>query len=216
MTRPLAVGLMPTFNRPAMAHRAMHMFLGQDYRGPTRLVVFDDGDLPALTCGVCADHVEIVRCFRVNLPTKRNMMMQHVGDTSAIYFMWDDDDFHGPRRLSRQIAALEEGYGGCLMRPTLYYNEITEDLRMSSWISDATIAYRWSFWQKRRFFEGVDPGSGRLFVSNRHDLVEQHGELNYCTVVHAGQRHTPPAFGEPDFTHAPVSPEWIKERLRMP
>lgn len=215
MTRPLAVGLMPTFNRPEMAHRAMHMFLGQDYRGPSQLVVFDDGDAPAATCGVCAQHVQIVRCNRMNLPAKRNAMMDYVANPNAIYFMWDDDDFHGSRRVSRQIAALEEGFGGCLMRPTLYYNAITEDIRVSMWISDATIAYRWEFWRTRSFFEHVDPGSGHMFVSGRHDLVELHGELNYCTVVHAGQRHTPPAFGPPDFTDAPVSASWIKERLRL-
>lgn len=212
-TLPRAVGIMPTFNRPAMAHRAMHLFLDQDYGGPTHILVFDDGDNHAVTCPTCSPHVELVRRPRTNLPTKRNAMMEHVGDRDAFYFMWDDDDYHGPHRISRQIDALVY-HRAVIMRPTLYYNSINKDLRLSRWISDATAAFTWEYWSKRRFCEGLDPGSGHLFV-NHPDVVAIPGELDYMTVVHAGQRHTPPAFGPPDFYEAPVSAEWAEERLQL-
>lgn len=201
-----------------MAHRAVHLFLEQDYAGPRHLVAFDDGEQQLVTCATCEGHVEVVRHERVNLPTKRNRMMAHVRDLDAIYFMWDDDDYHGPGRVRRQVEALRDSEA-CILRPTLYYNQIAGDVRVCSWVSDATVAYRWSFWERRPFDEHTDPGSGYRFVcmsmDNPPKLVELHGELDYVTVVHAGQRHSPPAFGPPHFTEAPVDAAWVEDRLRL-
>jgi glycosyltransferase involved in cell wall biosynthesis len=212
---PRAVGLLPTYNRPKMAHRAAHLWLEQDYAGQKTLLVFDDGEEPATFCASCTAHVEVVHHARRNLPHKRNAMMELVGDEDAIYFLWDDDDYHGPRRVSRQVSALAGGAAACIMRPTLYYNSITGEVATSSWISDGTVAFTWAFWSRRRFDENTDPGSGFRFVNNA-GAVEIPGELDYCVVVHAGQRHTPPAFGLPDFTDAPVSAEWAMCRLALP
>jgi hypothetical protein len=99
------------------------------------------------------------------------------------------------------------------MRPTLYYNVITGQLATSSWVSDGTVAFTWDFWARRRFDERIDPGSGLRFVNNA-GAIEIPGELDYCVVVHAGQRHTPPAFGLPDFTDAPIDAAWVASRLR--
>ena len=213
MNLPRVVALMPTQNRPEMAHRSAHFFLEQIYPGPKTLLVFDDGDFRAKFCPSCEQDMVYVRCERTNLPTKRNRMMEHVGDHDAFYFMWDDDDYHGPNRVGRQVDMLVH-CPAVIMRPTLYYNSITRDVRMSKWISDATCAFTWDFWDKRRFCESIDPGSGHLFV-NSVDVETIAGELDYMTVVHNGQRHTPPAFGPPDFYDAPVTAEWAEERLRL-
>lgn len=216
MTLPRVIALLPTFNRPEMAHRAVHLFLEQDYAGPRRLVAFDDGDQPVVLCSSCEGHVELVRHDRVNLPTKRNRMMAHARDPEAIYFMWDDDDYHGPGRVRRQVEALRDNEA-CILRPTLYYNQMAGDVRVCSWVSDATVAYRWSFWSQWPFDERLDPGSGYRFVCRpltNQKIVELHGELDYVTVVHAGQRHSPPAFGPPHFTDAPVDVTWVESRLK--
>ena len=214
MTLPRVVGLMPTYNRPEMAHRAMHLFLEQDYGGQMTLLVFDDGETPTTDCSRCRSEIKIVSHARMRLPAKRNAMMEYVGDPDAFYFMWDDDDYHGPGRISRQVDQLVY-HPACLLRPTLYYNSISNELVRSSWVSDATIAYSWDFWRKRAF-DDVDPGSGGRFVWKRPEMVEIDGELDYMTVVHPGQRHTPPAFGLPDFFAAPVPASWAAERLRAP
>lgn len=209
---PRAVAIMPTKDRPEMAHRAVHMFLEQDYPGEKHLLVFDDGAVPMQKCGECHDRFEYVRCDLMNLPKKRNAMMAHVNDPQAVYFLWDDDDYHGPYRMVTQVPAVE-WHGAVLLRPTLYFNSITDDLRMSRWISDGTVAYAWEFWSRRRFNEKTDPGSGHLFVTHPR-LVEQiPGDTHYMVVVHAGQRHTPPAFSPPDFTEAPLPASWARERL---
>lgn len=214
MRWPRVVGLMPTKNRPQMAHRAVHLFLEQQYEGDKHLLVFDDGVVPIETCYGCRGRFELVRCNRMNLPTKRNAMMLHVNDPDAIYFMWDDDDYHGPMRVATQLDAVLEHHA-CILRPTLYYNAITHDLRVSRWISDATVAYDWSFWDRRRYHEQIDPGSGRQFVTYPRPVAEVRGVPDYIAVVHRGQRHTPPAFGPPDFTETDLTADWARERLRL-
>ena len=100
MNWPCAVGIMPTRNRPQMAHRAIHLFLEQDYEGPRRLVVFDDGDVGLDICFQCEGRFELKVVPKCSLPKKRNDMMEYVADQGAIYFLWDDDDYHGPDRAS--------------------------------------------------------------------------------------------------------------------
>jgi len=213
MTR--AVALLPTYNRPEMAHRAVHLFLAQDYPGPKQLLIVDDGDRPVSLCDACrVPEVELLEWPRTNLPTKRNRMIRHLNDREAIYFLWDDDDYHGPARVRRQVQALD--HGACILRPTLYYNKISGEIATSSWISDGTVAFTWDFWHRRGLFdERVDPGSGFRFLQGTR-AVELPGELDYMVVVHAGQRHTPPAFGAPDFWDAPVPASWAEERLVTP
>jgi len=209
-----AVGLLPTYNRPAMAHRAAHLWLEQDYAGPKTLVVFDDGEQSATFCASCASQISIVHHARMNLPRKRNSMIDYVGDEDAVYLLWDDDDYHGPARVRRQVQALAD-HGACILRPTLYYNEISGEIATSSWLSDGTAAFTWDFWRRRGQFDvRVDPGSGFRFLQGTR-AVELPGELDYMVVVHAGQRHTPPAFGPPDFTDAPVDASWAEARLRL-
>lgn len=205
---------MATRNRSAMAHRAAHNFIDQDYAGQRHLLVFDDGEEPFVSCEECAPNIELMTTSPMRLPTKRNEMMRHVGDRDAFYVQWDDDDYHGPTRISRQVDVIVH-HEGCLLRPTLYYNSITDEIRTSRWKSDATMAFRWEFWERRPFLDSVDPGSGSHFIANRPTLVEIDAELDYMVVVHAGQRHTPPAFGLPDFYEAPVSAAWARERLRL-
>jgi hypothetical protein len=213
MKLPRVIGLMPTYNRPEMAHRAAHLWLEQDYAGPMSLLVFDDGEHPAAFCATCSPRVRVVNHAKVNLPTKRNAMMEFIGDESALYFLWDDDDYHGPHRVRRQVAALAKS-PACILRPTLYFNAISGELRTSTWVSDGTAAYTWAFWVERRFHEQTDPGSGLVFIK-RIGVAEIHGELDYVVVVHAGQRHAPPAFGPPEFTEAPSSAEFVSELLRL-
>lgn len=211
-----AVGLLPTYNRPEMAHRAIHLFLEQDYAGPKHLLVVDDGDQRVQLCDACrVPEVELLVWPHTNLPTKRNAMMRYLDDHDAVYFFWDDDDYHGPSRISRQLAFLADGgHPACVFSQMLYYNSITSDLRLSTWISDATVAFTWGFYARRPFHEHTDPGSGFLFI-NHPSVGRVPSSLEYMTVVHAGQRHTPPAFGPPDFAEAPVDASWAEARLRL-
>lgn len=219
MNWPRAVGIMPTRNRPEMAHRSVHLFLEQTYEGEKHLLVFDDGDVGIDACEDCIGRFELVNPkLDTCLPRKRNAMMRHVDDQEAVYFLWDDDDYHGPDRIRRQVPVVVN-FPICIMRPTLYYSSIENDLRMSRWLSDATAAYTWEYWRRiGGFNERIDPGSGLAFCKpprNVGEVMEIPGAYDYMVVVHRGQRHSPPGFGPPDFTEAPVPASWAQERLQL-
>jgi glycosyltransferase involved in cell wall biosynthesis len=220
MTRlPRVVGIMPTYNRPGMAHRAVHLFLEQDYEGDGLLLVYDDGERKFEPCSTCRSKIDLVQHDKLELPVKRNRMIERDSDPHAIYVNWDDDDYHGPGRVRRQVEAITSAppwMQACILRPTLYYNSLSGELATSNWLSDGTIAHTFDFWRLGAYTPGIDPGCGRRFVQPRmKEIVTIDGDLDYCVVVHADQRHTPPAFGPPDFTAAPVGVEWITERLRL-
>lgn len=217
--KPRAIGLMPTYNRPEMAHRAVHLFLEQDYDGDKHIIVYDDGEWQFEPCSSCRDNIDLVRHDRLKLPVKRNLMIERSADTAAVYITWDDDDYHGPTRIRRQVKAIASTapeIGACILRPTLYYNSITRELATSNWLSDGTIAHTYDFWLKRPYNDQVDPGSGMKFVYPRmKEIVTIDAELDYCVVVHAAQRHSPPAFGPPEFGVAPIDADVMDRLLRM-
>jgi O-antigen biosynthesis protein len=106
--RPAVSCLMPTYNRRAFVARAIRYFRQQDY--PNReLVVLDDGE----------DRVEdlvprddpAIRYLRLDeratIGRKRQIACEAAdGD---VLVQWDDDDWYGPTRLSRQVAPLAVG-----------------------------------------------------------------------------------------------------------
>ncbi|HEX5104303.1 MAG TPA: glycosyltransferase, partial [Pirellulaceae bacterium] len=97
---PLVSCIMPTGDRREFAILAIRCFLEQDY-GQKELVIVDDGAIP-----LAADELNNpqIRCIRLSarasIGAKRNLACREA--RGAIIVQWDDDDWHGPRRLSRQ------------------------------------------------------------------------------------------------------------------
>jgi len=106
--QPAVSCLMPTYNRRAFAGRAIRDFLAQDYPN-LELVIIDDGEdriedlVPAE-----APSVRYVRVAeRATIGRKRQLACEAAdGD---VMVQWDDDDWYGPTRVSRQIAPLAAG-----------------------------------------------------------------------------------------------------------
>jgi hypothetical protein len=217
---PRVVGLLATRNRPDAAHRAAHLFFEQDYRGPKTLLIFDDGDVGSRFVP-CPDLIEadIVYHAHAELPAKRNQMVEYVDDPDAIYVVWDDDDYHGPGRLRRQVQALLQvpQAGACLIRPVLYYDAEMRSLWRCAHAFDATIAFRHAFWLLRPWEEDQGMASGHRFVINRGDAayVNVDGQLDYVVVWR--RQH---ALDQPDlndasnYAPAPVHASTIERLLR--
>lgn len=221
MSEPRVIGLLATQDRPALAHRAAHLFLEQEYAGPKTLLVFDDGTKPFRVCEALRD-VEIVRHERVSLPVKRNRMVRHVNDPDAIYVVWDDDDYHGPLRIRRQVAALEtaQNADACLLRPFLFYNQVTraQVWRCSGRTPDASLAFRWAFWEARPWDETIDPGSGWRMIANRptSKLVYLDGVEDYVVVWHGKHRFTaPPNTHEQNWAPTTFDAAWAEDKLQL-
>jgi glycosyltransferase involved in cell wall biosynthesis len=104
---PLISCIMPTYNRRSFVALALRAFESQDY--PSKeLIVVDDGTDPV---GDLVAEVPAVRYVqlpaRASIGEKRNHACAEArGDIIA---HWDDDDWYGPDRLSRQIAPLLAG-----------------------------------------------------------------------------------------------------------
>ncbi|MFN0105505.1 MAG: glycosyltransferase [Bryobacteraceae bacterium] len=102
--RPLISCVMPTANRTAFALRAVDYFLRQDY--PERELIIVDSGADDLS-GQLPDGPRI-RYLRVpshlTIGAKRNFGCEQARGT--LVAQWDDDDWHGPRRLSFQASAL--------------------------------------------------------------------------------------------------------------
>ncbi len=133
------------------------MFLEQDH-APRELIVVDDGrdDLARrLPDDPRIRHVRVAPGLSIG--AKRNRGCQEA--RGAFIAQWDDDDWHGPRRLSAQLAPLLAG------RATV------SGLRMPVYLDLA----RWDFWQvseslHRRLFAHDVVGGTLVF---RRELWER-------------------------------------------
>lgn len=108
---PAVSCLMPTYNRRRFAERAIAFFLQQDY--PNRqLIILDDGEEPiADLVAELNGGAPPIRYHRLStrqtIGRKRELACELAdGD---LLVQWDDDDWYGPARLSRQIAPLAAG-----------------------------------------------------------------------------------------------------------
>ena len=104
---PLVSCIMPTGGRRAFVELSLQCFLTQDY-SPKELVIVDDGAEPVGDLVAGQPLVRYVRLLgRRSIGAKRNAGCGFAqGD---VIVQWDDADWFGPARLSRQIAPLLEG-----------------------------------------------------------------------------------------------------------
>jgi glycosyltransferase involved in cell wall biosynthesis len=105
---PAVSCLMPTYNRRSFAAQAIRYFLQQDY--PHReLVILDDGEDCIEDLVPAGDpSIRYLRLDeRATIGRKRQLACE-VAD-GEVLVQWDDDDWYGPTRLSRQVAPLAAG-----------------------------------------------------------------------------------------------------------
>jgi glycosyltransferase involved in cell wall biosynthesis len=138
---------MPTRNRPDYAVQSCHYFLQQDYE-PCELIIVDDGQ-NSLEGQLPTDRrIRYVRVpFGLTTGAKRNMCCDLA--RGEFILQWDDDDWHGPRRISLQTAALRAGDAEITGLTTGLFFDLP----------------RWSFWRctaelhRRMFVEDVNCGT---------------------------------------------------------
>lgn len=105
---PAVSCLMPTYNRRRFVARAIRYYRQQDY--PEReLLVLDDGE-DRVADLIPADEPSI-RYLRLDeratIGRKRQVACEHAD--GEIMMQWDDDDWFGPTRISRQVSPLAAG-----------------------------------------------------------------------------------------------------------
>ncbi len=159
---PLVTAITPTRQRPEFALQAVRYFLAQDY--PAReLLVLEDGT-PSLAGRLPEDpRIRYVATWAAarSIGAMRNEACRLArGDIVA---HWDDDDWYGPERLSRQAAAIVAGsaditalrHSLMLDLPTWRFWRCRPELHRRLFVRDVhggTLVYRRQIWaEKARF-----------------------------------------------------------------
>lgn len=181
------------------------MFFDQRYEGPKTLLVYDDSDTPfQLPADLPVHDSIVVHHEPLHLGVKRNRMLAHAvtQDPNAIYIVWDDDDYHGPTRILRQVEALlaAPNADACLFCPLLVYNTLSKRLHRAKQANvdgmklrvgaDGTIALRRRLWVRLPLDEtttvdGVN--EGWRWLAEPHDrVIAIPAKLDYVVIRHGG------------------------------
>jgi O-antigen biosynthesis protein len=171
---PLVSAIMPTRDRPEFALQAVRYFLAQDYP-KKELLVLEDGT-PSLAGRLPDDprirHVATGAVSR-SIGAMRNEACQLA--CGEIVAHWDDDDWYGPERLSRQVAAIRAGRADVtalrdslmldLMtwqfwrcRPELHRHLFRRD------VHGGTLVYRRQVWESRARFPNSSLAEDAAFL----------------------------------------------------
>jgi glycosyltransferase involved in cell wall biosynthesis len=154
---PMVSCLMPTRGRPDLAGQAVKYFLAQDYPNK-ELVIVEDGT-PALA-GLLPDdsRVRLVTSGTTrSIGAMRNQACEIA--RGEVFVQFDDDDWHGRKRVSTQVAPIVDGAADvtalrdCIMLdlgswqfwrldPVLHRRLFVRD------VHGGTLAYRRQVWDK--------------------------------------------------------------------
>jgi glycosyltransferase involved in cell wall biosynthesis len=159
---PLVTAIMPTRDRPEFALQAVRYFRDQDYPNK-ELIVIEDGT-PTLV-GRLPDDSRI-RYVATGAPLRSIGAMRNEACRLArgeIVAHWDDDDWYGPERLTRQVESIRADDADLTaLRDSLMLDLATwrfwrcqPDLhRRIFYIGDvhgATMMYRRRIWEEAKF-----------------------------------------------------------------
>jgi O-antigen biosynthesis protein len=175
---PLVSCIMPTRDRVDFALQAARYFLRQDYPNK-ELVILDDGagDLEGRLAEAGLDEergIRYVHCAAgLRLGAKRNRAVELArGDIIA---QWDDDDWHAPARLSRQVAPLLRGEADitaldagviCELGPWRFWR-CSDAFHRKLFVEDVhggTLVYRREVWQKLARYPDRTVAEDALFL----------------------------------------------------
>ena len=171
---PLVTAIMPTRERPEFALQAVRYFLAQDYPNK-ELVILEDGT-PALA-GRLPDDPRIryvaSEAARRSIGAIRNEACRLArGDIVA---HWDDDDWYGPERLTRQVAAIRAGEADITaLRGSLMFDlaawrfwRCGPDLHRRLFVRDVhggTLVYRRRVWEDKAHFPDRSLAEDAVFL----------------------------------------------------
>jgi glycosyltransferase involved in cell wall biosynthesis len=190
---PLVSCIMPTRNRRRFVGQAISYFQRQDYE-PRELIVVDDGDDAVDDLVPTGERIRYIRLDeRWTLGRKRNLACElSRGD---VVCHWDDDDWHAPDRVRRQVAELlDSGRDVSGLREILHYRPEAGDAWLyrslpgdRPWIAGGTLVYRRSAW-KANPFPDLHVGEDTGFVWQMDPKRIHASAVNglYVALLHGG------------------------------
>lgn len=185
---------MPTRGRHAWLARAVRGFLDQDFDDAELLIVSEDGVPGALAAALRGGRVRHLPCpAGLSLGAKRNLACRAARGDILVH--WDDDDWQSPRRVSRQVAALQVPGVRVCGCARVYFHELAGPRAWlyryggprRPWVYGATLAYRRSYWQAHPFAD-IDVGEDNAFVwaADPGEVCDLDDPALCVAAVHAG------------------------------
>jgi len=177
---PLVSCIMPTANRRSFIAEAITSFERQDYPN-LELLIVDDGTEPIVDLIPPDPRIRYLRLpYKLNLGAKRNYACEQARGTYIAH--WDDDDWHAPDRIRRQMMALLGSKCLIVGTATIYYRhrDLPQAFRYTYRGRDRAYMgapiYSRAVWERIRFEEiGVGEDVrfiGRIPVSKRLDMSD--------------------------------------------
>ena len=171
---PLVTAIMPTRDRPEWALQAVRYFCAQDYPNK-ELVVVEDGT--ASLAGRLPDDSRI-RYIATGVAARSIGAMRNEACRLArgeIVAHWDDDDWYGPERLTRQVTTIKTGEAditalrGSLMLDlsTWRFWRCRPDLHRRLFVRDVhggTLVYRRRVWEEKARFPDCSLAEDAAFL----------------------------------------------------
>lgn len=228
---------MPTRGRPHLLPTALHTFLEQDYEGDATLFVLDDSPAPWLPCCGQRPSREVVYLWEdprgapSNLATKRNRLARlalDLGDElldELMFALWDDDDLHGPSRLTRQVGALLSHRDAelCLLLPWTLYDVGRHLVAVNDRVDvDAPSVFTRAYLNRGGWDERITVGAGvtrlvQQLAQAPASIVRVDGRHDYVVVRHSANLTPAPGASYqsgPWKQRPPCSPDELATRLR--
>lgn len=188
---PLVSCIMPTANREKYIPFAIAYFLEQDYPD-AELVIVDDG-LKSIQY-LIPDHPKIRYFFVEPLGTigvKRNYACKKAkGD---IIMHWDDDDWHAPDWISRQVNfLLASGADICGIEHVHFFSPVRDTFwqgtplnrKRATWLNGATLAYWRRFWALNPF-QDRQTGEDDAFIRSPGAKIYAHEYIDgFVALLH--------------------------------
>jgi glycosyltransferase involved in cell wall biosynthesis len=182
---PLISCIMPTRDRQALLRQALKYYQRQDYPHKEMIVLDDGNESVGDIIRECEtpDIRYIAMSERCNIGMKRNIAISFAHGEIICHF--DDDDYYGPARLTRQVAPILQGdaeFSAMRMSLLLDASDGTlwtcdDDTHRQVFKQDVhygTLMYPVSYWHQGTHFAPVQVGEDRRFV---HALLAQDARL---------------------------------------
>ncbi len=153
---PRISAIMPTADRRRFVPAAIAAFLAQG-RDDAELVILDDGADPVADLVPDDPRIRYVRESRRRARgAKRNRLCELA--RGAILLHWDDDDWHAPDRIARQVDAIDAHAADiCGLDRVIFLSDDGESAwdyvyrGRERWVCGGSMAYRRAFWERHRF-----------------------------------------------------------------
>ena len=172
---PLVSCIMPTANRRRFIPEAIACFMRQDYPN-LELLIVDDGTEQIVDLIPSDPRIRYLRLpHTLNLGAKRNYACEQARGTYIAH--WDDDDWHAPDRIRRQMLALLGTKYQIVGTTTMYYRH-----------SDLPQAFRYSYRGRDRAWMGAPIYPRQVWERVRFEEIGIGEDVRFIARIPVAQR----------------------------